>query len=102
MKILITGCSGFIGFHCAKKYLEKNNFKIYGIDNLDNYYDTKIKLKRLIELKKFKNFNFYKLDIINKSKLDSFFKNNNFDLVINLAAQAGVRYSLVNPKIFRY
>ena len=72
MKILITGCAGFIGFHCAKKYLEKTNFKIYGIDNLDNYYDTKIKLKRLIELKKFKNFNFYKLDIINKSKLDSF------------------------------
>lgn len=98
MKILITGCAGFIGFHCAKKYLEKTNFKIYGIDNLDNYYDTKIKLKRLIELKKFKNFNFYKLDIINKSKLDSFFKNNKFDLVINLAAQAGVRYSLVNPK----
>ena len=81
-----------------QKYLEKTNFKIYGIDNLDNYYDTKIKLKRLIELKKFKNFNFYKLDIINKSKLDSFFKNNKFDLVINLAAQAGVRYSLVNPK----
>ncbi len=98
MKILITGCAGFIGYHCSKRFLDKTNFEILGIDNLDNYYSPKIKLRRLNILKKSKKFKFFKLNIVNEKKLNVFFKKNKIDLIINLAAQAGVRYSLENPK----
>ena len=97
MKILITGSCGFIGFNLSEFLLNKN-FKVVGIDNLNNYYDVKIKYKRLKILKKNEKFKFYKIDISNNSKLKKVFKHNKFDFVINLAAQAGVRYSIDNPR----
>ena len=98
-KILITGVAGFIGFSLAKKLLDDDLYKVIGIDNLNSYYSTKLKHKRLNLLKK-KNFNFYKIDISNKDKLNALFKKNKFDIVFNLAAQAGVRYSFENPRSY--
>lgn len=98
MRILITGCAGFIGFHCSRFFSQKKGFKILGIDNLDNYYDVKIKKKRLSLLKNNKNFHYFKIDLNNEKKLDFFFRKNKIDLVIHLAAQAGVRYSFIDPK----
>ena len=98
MKILITGAAGFIGYSFCKYLLNKTNYKVYGIDNLNNYYDVKIKKDRLKILKKSKNFKFKKLDIRNNHLLDIIFRKNNFDFVFNLAAQAGVRYSIKHPR----
>ncbi len=98
MKILITGSAGFIGFSLSKHLLKKRGIKIIGIDNINNYYDQNLKLKRLKLLKKNKNFNFEKLDINNNKKLEKIFKKNKFDFVFNLAAQAGVRYSIDHPR----
>lgn len=100
MNILITGCAGFIGFNLVKSLLQKKNIKILGIDNLNNYYDTKLKYDRLNIIKKLPNFKFKKLDITDEGKLKLFFKNKKFDIVVNLAAQAGVRYSFKNPKVY--
>ncbi len=97
-KILITGCAGFIGFHLCKRLLDTNQFLVIGIDNLNNYYDTKLKKDRLDILNRNKkSFYFHKFDITNFKKLNNIFKNNRFDAVVNLAAQAGVRYSILNP-----
>ena len=98
MKILITGSAGFIGYNLAKNLLEKKGFKIIGIDNFNDYYDVKLKKKRNILLKKYKNFSFYKLDISNKNKLKKIFKKNRIDFVFHFAAQAGVRYSIDHPR----
>jgi len=98
MKILITGAAGFIGFHLCKNLILRKNFFIYGIDNLNNYYDISIKKDRLKILKQFSNFKFFKTDICDSRKLSLIFKKNRFDVVVNLAAQAGVRYSIENPK----
>ena len=98
MKILITGAAGFIGYNFCNYLLSKNNCKVYGIDNLDNYYDVKIKKDRVKILKKFKNFKFKKLDIRDNHLLEVIFKKNKFDFVFNLAAQAGVRYSIKYPR----
>ena len=95
--ILVTGAAGFIGFNISNFLLNKN-FRVFGIDNYDNYYSTKIKYIRIKILNKNKNFFFKKIDITNKKKLDFFFKKKKFDFVIHLAAQAGVRYSLINPQ----
>lgn len=97
MNILITGAAGFIGYNLSKLLLEKKHI-IYAIDNFDNYYSTNFKKKRISLLKKYRNFLFSKIDITNKNKLKNFFKKKRIDLVIHLAAQAGVRYSLVNPQ----
>ena len=97
MKILITGAAGFIGFHLSKSLLEFKKNKIYAIDNLDNYYSVRIKKKRIQILQKNKNFFFNKIDVTS-SKLFNYLKNKNFDIVIHLAAQAGVRYSILNPE----
>ena len=97
MKILITGSCGFIGFNLAHHLLQKG-FKIFGIDNIDNYYDIKIKFKRLKILKKSKKFEFRKIDISNYNAVKKIFNQNKFDFIINLAAQAGVRYSIKNPR----
>ncbi len=96
MRILITGCSGFIGFHVAKKFLDKK-YKVYGLDNINNYYSISLKKDRLKLLKKNKNFLFKKIDISNREKIKNLFRENKFDAVIHLAAQAGVRYSLKKP-----
>ena len=94
MNILITGAAGFIGFHTCL-FLQKKH-KIYGLDNLNNYYDVNLKKSRLKLLKKNKNFNFLKTDIQNKN-LHNKFKRIKIDIIINLAAQAGVRHSLKDP-----
>ena len=103
-KILVTGCAGFIGFHVCKKLLfTKSN--VIGIDNLNSYYDIDLKKARLGELEKLsKNYNikfsFIKADIQNHDLIKKIFKDEEITHVINLAAQAGVRYSIENPDIF--
>ena len=100
MKILITGCVGFIGFHLSKK-LVLNGHTVIGIDSINNYYDTKIKFDRLKILKNVSNkFIFKKGDISNSSFVEKIFKKFKIDQVVNLAAQAGVRYSIKNPKAY--
>ena len=98
-KYLVTGSAGFIGFHLTKKLLT-NGSVVIGVDNMNNYYDQKLKKDRNEILKKNKNYIFKKIDIKNYKALDNIFKINRFDTVINLAAQAGVRYSLINPKSY--
>ena len=99
MKILITGSCGFIGFHLSE-FLLKKKFKVFGIDTLNNYYNVSFKNERLRILKNYDNFKFYKLDISKKSKIDNFFNKNKIDIIINLAAYAGVQYSLKNPDVY--
>ena len=94
---LVSGSAGFIGYHLCNALLKKN-FKVVGVDNYDSYYDIKLKKKRCSILKKYKNFIFYKRDIRNKNQISKIFKLNKITCVIHLAAQAGVRYSLKNPK----
>jgi len=98
-KILITGVAGFIGYHLAEKLLSKN-YQIIGIDNLNDYYDPILKQDRLNNLKKFSNFEFHKIDFIQNNELTSIFNNNQFNQVIHLGAQAGVRYSITNPQLY--
>lgn len=95
-KILITGGAGFIGFHLSKRLLD-NNYQVIVVDNLNDYYDVNLKKERLKILKEYKNFIFIKADISNKDEIMKPFQEYNFDVVINLAAQAGVRYSIDHP-----
>ena len=97
MTILITGSAGFIGYHVSKKLLNLN-YKIIGLDNINNYYDIKLKKKRLINLKKNKKFSFNKIDLCNYNKLNNLIKKNRIKIIVHLAAQAGVRNSIKNPK----
>ena len=100
-KILITGAAGFIGFHLAHRILkETKNTIIIGIDNLNDYYDTNLKDERLNILRQFKNFMFIKGDIADKDFVNSIFEKNEISIVVNLAAQAGVRYSITNPDAY--
>lgn len=94
--ILITGAAGFIGFHLSKELLDKS-YQIIGIDNLNDYYDPSLKQSRLGILGQYKNFDFQQVDLKNKVDLDSIFETYQPTHVINLAAQAGVRYSIENP-----
>ena len=95
-KIFITGSSGFIGFHVAKKLLEKKHI-VYGFDSMNRYYDVNLKKKRLAILKKYKNFNFTKGFLEKEKALNSAIDKFKPSIIIHLAAQAGVRYSLKNP-----
>jgi len=95
-KILITGAAGFIGFHLAKFMLERGHF-VVGLDNLNSYYDPKLKEDRLDVLRTYNNFVFYRVDLKEKSVVDEIFAACRPEYVVNLAAQAGVRYSLENP-----
>ena len=97
-KVLITGAAGFIGYHLSKKILSLKSYEVIGIDNMDSYYDVKLKKNRIKILKENKKFNFFKIDITNKRKVSNLFKKNKFTYVVNLAAQAGVRYSIENPE----
>ena len=98
--IIVTGCAGFIGFYLCKKLIEDGH-TVIGIDNINDYYDTQLKEKRLeiLSQKSFesKNWKFFKIDLINKDLLLDIFQEYKPQTVINLAAQAGVRYSLENP-----
>ncbi len=96
MKILITGAAGFIGYHLSKRLSERGE-SVIGIDNLNDYYDVNLKLNRLKQLDTYTNFTFQKIDITHKDTVHLLFKQQKFDVVVNLAAQAGVRYSLKNP-----
>ena len=100
MKILVTGAAGFIGSFLCKRLLETTNDEIIGLDNLNDYYDVSLKEARLDMLKPFKKFTFIKGDISDKPFIDKLFNEYKFDVVVNLAAQAGVRYSIDHPDIY--
>jgi UDP-glucuronate 4-epimerase len=95
-KVLVTGSAGFIGFHLAKKLLE-NGVSVTGIDNLNPYYDPSLKEARLAQLTSFSGYKHVKSDLADRQGMADLFSQNSFDAVVNLAAQAGVRYSLKNP-----
>ena len=112
MKILITGATGFIGFHLSKLLLDKD-FDVVGLDNINDYYDTKLKYDRLMQLgihksnaqqynslSKSRNFKFIRTCLEHNEILSNLFEKEKFDVVCNLAAQAGVRYSLTNPDVY--
>lgn len=96
---LVTGAAGFIGFFLSKRLLDDGH-KVIGVDNVNDYYDVNLKHERLNLIKDHKNFIFYKEDISNKKEMEEIFKKHSFDYVINLAAQAGVRYSIENPDVY--
>jgi len=114
MKVLVTGAAGFIGFHLTKYLLERGD-EVIGIDNINDYYDVNLKYRRLeqtgireasleygkaVQSRKYPKYQFVKLDITDDARLKKVFKKYHFDAVCNLAAQAGVRYSLTNPKAY--
>lgn len=114
-KILVTGAAGFIGFHLVNRLVKNKNTEVVGLDNINNYYDINLKFARLtesgIEKEKIKyttyihsfvhkNYRFIQLDLIDKEGISRLFEKEKFDYVVNLAAQAGVRYSLENPQSY--
>jgi UDP-glucuronate 4-epimerase len=115
MKILVTGAAGFIGFHTCLKLVSQGH-EVYGIDNINDYYDPKLKFDRLNELgfneaasklfknevqsAKFNSLRFSRIDLVDTKSIDILFRNEQFEVVCNLAAQAGVRYSIENPKAY--
>ena len=99
MKILVTGVAGFIGFQIARRLLEAG-FEIIGVDNINDYYDVKIKNDRLEILRVYDQFTFYKKNLEAKEDIDQIFKENSPQRVIHLGAQAGVRYSIENPEVY--
>ena len=115
MKILVTGAAGFIGYHTCLRLINQGH-EVYGIDNINDYYDPKLKFDRLIELgfneaesklfknevqsAKFNSLRFSRIDLVDAESIDNLFKREQFEVVCNLAAQAGVRYSIENPKVY--
>jgi UDP-glucuronate 4-epimerase len=96
MNILVTGAAGFIGYHLSKRLLAEN-YHVIGVDNLNNYYDVRLKSERLKQLENHDKFTFYKVDLADAEDLNEIFESHSIPIVINLAAQAGVRYSLTHP-----
>lgn len=115
MKILVTGAAGFIGYHLCKELVNENH-DVYGIDNLNSYYDVRLKLDRLVQLtvdttsddflrqrevkSEQTSFRFWQIDLVDAQSINTLFQKENFEVVINLAAQAGVRYSIDNPRVY--
>ena len=99
MKQLVTGAAGFIGSVVVRKLLEKS-VDVVGVDNVNDYYDVRLKRHRIEKLDGFDNFEFIEMDISDKQSVQDLFESHQFDTVINLAARAGVRYSLVNPYVY--
>lgn len=99
MKILVTGVAGFIGMHVAIRLLERGD-EVVGVDNINDYYDINLKHDRLARIKPYDKFSFIKLDIADRPVMEALFAKEKFQRVINLAAQAGVRYSLINPHAY--
>ena len=98
-KVLVTGAAGFIGYFLSKRLLEMQ-CTVVGIDNMNDYYDVSLKRARLALLRNEPGFTFYEIDIADKAALDELFAEKQFDIVVNLAAQAGVRYSITNPDAY--
>ncbi len=98
-KILVTGAAGFIGYHLSKRLCD-DGFQVIGIDNLNDYYDVTLKESRLNQLEVLDRFQFYKIDLLDSDSLDQIVKTNGVTKIVHLAAQAGVRYSLDNPKAY--
>ena len=94
--ILVTGCAGFIGFHVAKRLLA-DGYPVVGVDNLNDYYDVNLKKARLEQLQKFAEFSFTRASLEDRDEIEKIFSLYKPAVVIHLAAQAGVRYSLENP-----
>ena len=99
MKVLVTGATGFIGFHVSR-YLCARGDEVVGIDNLNNYYDVSLKEARLSKIQQFSNFRFIRLYIADRNNIATLFETERFDRVVHLAAQAGVRYSIENPHAY--
>ena len=97
--ILVTGAAGFIGFHLSKRLCSLGH-QVVGIDNVNDYYEVSLKESRLRQLQQLENFSFYKIDLVDAEGLNKLFAEYKFDQVVNLAAQAGVRYSLTNPHAY--
>jgi UDP-glucuronate 4-epimerase len=97
--VLVTGAAGFIGFSLARRILE-NGRAVVGIDNLNNYYDPALKEARLAVLRQFRHFSFHRLDLADRNSVEAVFRDGEFGPVVHLAAQAGVRYSLVDPHAY--
>ena len=95
-KILVTGVAGFIGFHLSQRLLDAGD-TVVGIDNLNDYYDVNLKKSRLARLENHRRFRFIRMDIADREGIAALFKKEAFELVVHLAAQAGVRYSIINP-----
>lgn len=99
-KIFITGVAGFIGSNLAKKLLEDKNIFVIGLDNMNDYYDVDLKKYRLNKLTKYNNFTFFNCNLANKESLNNIFNTFLPDVVVNLAAQAGARDSIINPDTY--
>ncbi|MCI5208041.1 MAG: NAD-dependent epimerase/dehydratase family protein, partial [Candidatus Electrothrix sp. ATG2] len=95
-KILVTGAAGFIGHNLSKRLLEAGR-TVVGLDNLNDYYDPELKKTRLAQLLEFEHFSHANFDMADRGLMEKLFADEQFDAVVNLAAQAGVRYSLINP-----
>ena len=94
---LVTGTAGFIGFHLAKRLLARG-LHVVGFDNVNDYYSVDLKRDRLAQLRDFDNFQLVEADLADRQRVDDLFRSHDFERVVNLAAQAGVRYSLTNPR----
>jgi len=99
MRLLVTGAAGFIGYALADRLCQRGE-DVVGIDNLNNYYDVGLKQARLAQLKAHDNFHFVEMDLADSNAMDGLFKQHDFERVLNMAAQAGVRYSLENPRAY--
>ncbi|HED30607.1 MAG TPA: NAD-dependent epimerase [Prosthecochloris aestuarii] len=99
MKILVTGAAGFIGYHVCSRLLERGD-EVIGVDNLNSYYEVSLKQARLARLEPFEGFRFLLMDIADREAMEDLFAVEGFDRVVNMAAQAGVRYSLQNPHAY--
>ena len=99
MKVLVTGAAGFIGFHTAKRLLERGE-EVVGVDDLNGYYDPALKRARLEILAGAPRFRFERLDIADRASMEALFARDRFERVVHLAAQAGVRHSIENPHIY--
>ena len=95
-RVLVTGAAGFVGFHLSKRLLDEGA-EVVGFDNINDYYDVNLKYARLEILEKYEKFTFIKGDLKDKDAVDKLFADFKIDIVVNLAAQAGVRYSIENP-----